>query len=125
MGDMLFVGCKLPNGLHLDVIGEDGQTRTRVGTLGGCAQYRGEKAPLAIPLTHGYRMTQIDADGFKAWMDQNKGSPLLKDRVVIYGATEPAFLSMAKSTTDHVKEVSAPVKPADYGLEVADRTRAA
>ena len=90
------VACKLPNGLKLrlfEMIEHDepvmgGGYRTvkiarKVGetiTLNGCA------APFGVTkhLVGGYALTLgVPADFMAAWMDQNKGSPLIESKQIV------------------------------------------
>lgn len=80
MANNVIVGCKLPNGLHLDHQG----TRH---TLNGSNHAQ---------IVGGYGMTEVPKDFFEAWSEANKDSPLLTSEVIFSQGTRPSAESAAK-----------------------------
>jgi 2,3-bisphosphoglycerate-independent phosphoglycerate mutase len=70
------VGCKLPNGLHLDLKNEAG------ARIGERVTLRGFSVPYGMPalsIVGGYALTpNVDADYFEKWMKANENSDLVK-----------------------------------------------
>ena len=97
MPGMISVGCKLPSGLHLELIERierqdasnvmhlAGVRRERFATLKGNSldMKPGAKNP---ELTGGYAFTMVDADKFAEWVKRNEGSSLIADRQIIWSA---------------------------------------
>lgn len=97
MPGMISVGCKMPSGLHMELITRieqkdaagvvqlAGVRRDRFATLKGNSLdlAPGAKNPV---LVGGYAFTDVDADKFAEWLKQNDGSSLLVDKQIIHGA---------------------------------------
>lgn len=66
------VGCKLPNGIHLDV-------QDKRVTLNGANSSR---------IIGGYGLTQVDKDFWDAWVKAYADSPMLKNHLVFAQGTE-------------------------------------
>ena len=81
MAETITVGCKMARGLFLDIIDADG-SRERFATLNGTAVKFGEP-PVGLD-TGGYALTpNVDAAKFAAWMEYNKASSFVRDKLVI------------------------------------------
>ena len=74
------VGCKLPNGLHLDVQGKR-------ATLQGANSAR---------IIGGYGLTQVDKELWDAWVKAYADSPLLKNHLVFAQGNEASATSKAE-----------------------------
>lgn len=127
--DIVVVGCKLPNGLVLNLdryvpIGppEKGQIRrevSRVGpfTLRGWAHER-DKAPPA-DMVGGYALTPIPRDFWEEWLKRNEDSDLLRDGLIFAGES----LARAKAEAQEKAAIPlmyAPARPGDVpGVGIA------
>lgn len=78
------VGCKLPNGLHIDVQGKR-------ATLNGANSSR---------IVGGYGLTQVDKDFWDAWVKDYADSPLVKNHMVFAQGTESSAVSKAGEQAD-------------------------
>lgn len=78
--EQVVVGCKLPNGLHLDIL-EDaggGQKRVKVRVTLNGSNHR--------DAIGGYGMTSVDADHYAAWEKEHRAAgfaPLLNDAIFV------------------------------------------
>lgn len=103
-GQQVFIGCKMPNGVVLDlkrneIVNKDFGTVRQVGpdervTLKGTATKHGEAPPPM--LVNGYAFTPVPADFWMAWLAQNATSSLLDDGYIIEAATLEAGHAMAQ-----------------------------
>lgn len=82
MAEHVTVGCKLPNGLVLEV---EGQTVT----LNGNRQEAGH-------VTGGYGLTQVDKAFFDAWLSIHGQQPYIKNGVVFAQSSQNSARSQAR-----------------------------
>lgn len=94
VSDTVAVGCKLPNGLILDVMDEHNH-RTRIGILKGVAIDRTPGAIVPI-LHHGAAITHVSREGFLKWWEQNAKNDLVLQKAVFMQDTAPKAASEAK-----------------------------
>lgn len=100
MAGTVTVGCKMPNGLHLDIVtvfrDDAGRilrtSRERFATLKGASVKHGALAPGQYDAA----FTNVDADKFARWVDQNAGSSILEDGLVFAEAKLPDAVAHAK-----------------------------
>lgn len=129
--DTVTVACKIPTGLHLDVIDRNGNER-RV-TVQGPALPRGFdlQAALTTPdvlpqIAGGYALTQVPKDHWEAWEKEHREWPPYKNGMVF--ATGDSASTRDKSTEQaELKsgfEPMDPDKPAP-GVTKRDATEAA
>ncbi len=98
------VACKHPHGLHLDLI--DGSGNRRRVTVSGTRREFGKPDTTV----GGYALTEIDADHWAAWVEKNKGSSLLTDRIVF--ATPKLQSTQAQATEQAaVPAIAPPLDP--------------
>ena len=64
------VGCKLPHGLHLDVIGEKGRVRHTI------------KGTNSSAVIGGFGLTEVPKDFFDQWINDNKDLDCVKKNLV-------------------------------------------
>lgn len=86
MSDVISVGCKMPSGLHLDLIDVNG-VRDRFATLKGSAYKRADTGGGYDPnaSTGGFALTfGVDKTKFTQWLKANKDSDILKAGLIIY-----------------------------------------
>jgi hypothetical protein len=104
MAGTVLVGCNYPNGLVLrlfdyitayqDVInGGKREVQVPVARNGSEVRLRGPAVrPGIVPkykiiqsrAREGYAITRVDADWFEEWLEQNKNTDIVKNKVVIY-----------------------------------------
>jgi len=116
----VLVGCKAPNGLILNLDsyrkrGDQGQVERVRGsstvTLKGWAH--DNKTP---DLTEGgYMLTSIPADFWEAWIERNRDSSLIFDKIIL-----PPHVDAAGQAQDH-KAVPQMFRPAHPGDKSEDR----
>ncbi|EFY9786525.1 hypothetical protein NQT21_002459 [Shigella flexneri] len=82
MAEMVTVGCKLPNGLVLEV----GQKRVQV------AGWRNN----AVKIVGGYGLTQVDKVFFDAWLAEHGQQPYVKNGVIF--AQDKANSAVSQAT---------------------------
>ncbi len=86
MAGTVTVGCKLPNGLHLELGGQ------RFATLRGTN---------AAEIVGGHGITRdVDADLFAGWMEQNKDLPMVKNGFIFGSAKTSDVIAEAKEHVD-------------------------
>jgi hypothetical protein len=112
----VFVGCKLPNGLHLDSADADAtpgmapDEANRVTLNGTNSLYVNG---ILMPSSTGYGLTEVDADFFNDWMARHQDFPPVKQGLIFAVNKEGDAAKEAKSRAD-VKsgfEGSDPSKP--------------
>lgn len=81
---LVTVGCKLPNGLHLDVQGKR-------ATLNGANSSR---------IVGGYGLTQVDKDLWDAWVKAYADSTLVKNHLVFAQGTDASAASKAEEQSE-------------------------
>lgn len=94
MVENVFVGCKMPNGVVLnltsyEVTDEQRGSVRRVGEELGTVTLRGTQVPFgAQPVTiNGYAFTPVPADFWEAWIAEHADMSLVKDGLIIVGST--------------------------------------
>jgi len=85
MGQQLTVGCKLPNGLHLDHAGK------RV-TLNGTN---------STEIIGGHGLTMVDKEFFDAWYDAHRDYPAIKQGLIFAHEKRSATEGEAKEKIDN------------------------
>lgn len=108
-GPRITVGCKLPNGIHLD-LGKPGEVIRRV-TLTGMNGAR---------VIGGYGITSdVPKDFFEKWMAEHKEHPAVKGQLIFAHAQDASVVSFAKEHAElrHGMEPLVPPK------KVADPTK--
>lgn len=86
MAGLVNVGCKMPNGIHLEFVTtfRDSKgnvlraNRERFATLRGAAVKHGEPDHTVM----GAAFTQVDADKWAYWLKENDGNSLIADGMV-------------------------------------------
>lgn len=121
---MVTVACKLPNGMYLQL--HDMVDSYEVTAMGrkDCkvARKRGEPIKLLgsalrfgqvleVPMPGGYSLTQVPADFWAEWCEQNADSDALKNRV-IFAADTPDKAS-AQARDQHKEKVKSGMEPID------------
>ena len=71
-------------------------------TICGCAVYRGPGDPPPVaPIVGGYALTHnVDADFFSTWLEQNKDSDLVRNRLVFAHAKPDLATGQAKEQAE-------------------------
>lgn len=122
---MMYVGCKMPNGLRLDLVtvfgkpSEDGysQERENFAVLKGVAFHFGTGQTDPGLECHGYAVTELSDDQaikFAQWLKDNARSSILKDKLVIHAESRAKLMGQGREleslarqfpalTTDDIK----------------------
>lgn len=82
MAEQVTVGCKLPNGLVLDVEGKQAIV----------AGFRGE----GVRIIGGYGLTAVDKELWEAWLEIHKEQPYVKSGVIFAQDNGNSVRSQAK-----------------------------
>lgn len=96
----VFVGCKLPNGLHLDSADADAtpgvapDEKNRVTLNGTNSLYVNG---ILLPTSTGYGITEVDSDFFNDWMARHKDFPPVKNGLIFAMSNEADANKEAKS----------------------------
>lgn len=114
---LVSVGCKLPNGIKLELLDNSGVVVAEK-TLRGVAHDRMKAPPL---LVGGYAFTSIDADFWAAWKEKYKDSPILKEQLVIDHKQEASAKAMAVERSE-IRSGKEPINPKTLDKE-ADMNR--
>lgn len=99
-GKTVFVGCKLPSGLFLDTKaadstpGEAPDETQRVMLNGTGSTYQGG---ILVPGSHGYGVTEVDADFMNDWMARHKDFPAVKNGLIFIVQSEQDARKEAES----------------------------
>lgn len=123
MAEQVTVACKIPMGLHMDLVAdpaklkdrkpEDPPLETRRVTLNG-----GNSADAVV----GYGMTVVDKDFWDAWAKQNANNPLLTNHEIWALPRPDSAAAKAKEETKDVKTGLEPIAqendPRAAGLNV-------
>lgn len=109
MAGKIYVGCKMPNGLHLDIITTEyttqngvkevlSQERERIATLAGTAFKADPEGMTPNPTigNFGYAITEVDGEAFMKWAELNKSAPVVKSHLVIWAEKREALISQAR-----------------------------
>ena len=112
MPEFTTVGCKHPNGIHLDLEANDG-SRQRV-TLRGAAREYGKPDHTV----GGYALTEVDSAHWSAWYAKYKDCSLVKDRIVFAQAKREAAEKQAGEQTA-VPNIAPPLVPDASGNGVS------
>lgn len=91
---LVTVGCKLPNGLHLDLDG-------RRATINGANSSR---------IVGGYGLTEVDKDLWEAWAKAYAESPLIKNGLVFAQGSAASAEAKAKEQAE-IKSGLEPLVP--------------
>lgn len=97
----VYVGCKLPNGLIMELLEPHPQERSLVPNqqtgprveLNGANSVRIERTN---PQDLGFGITTVDEEFAKAWFEANKNVPYVKEGLVFMVASEAAARGEAK-----------------------------
>jgi hypothetical protein len=121
--DTVTVGCKWPSGLVLALYGEQevseqtaaGPRSTKVFpklreyTVKGPAREKGKLAN--APISGGYALTRgVPRDFMEKWLEVNAENPLVKNRIVIIGASPRRASDMAREMAE-VRSGAEPLNP--------------
>lgn len=101
----VYVGCKLPNGIWMEIIKPHAAAVSLVPAaptgpriqLAGANSVRVERTN---PADHGFGVTLVDEEFAKAWFENQKDSPFVKDGHVFMVASEAAVRSEIKDRKD-------------------------
>jgi hypothetical protein len=117
----VMVGCKLPNGLHL-------QLRKKIadapaGGIGTVFQPVGDRVTLngrnSSKVIGGYGLTEVDADFMAEWMKQNEGfAPVVKNMIFIQPTPDRASDQATEQAA--VPGASEPMSQTAPGIQPAD-----
>jgi hypothetical protein len=116
--EMVMVGCKAPNGLilNLDSYRVTDQQSKRVQRIAGeKVLLRGWAHPINKPDltedTGGYRLNQVPADFWAAWIKTHADSSLIKDGIILPPPAKPGLDEATAKAIDHA-EVEKMFRPA-------------
>lgn len=103
--DTVIVGCKLPNGLYLDLKANDGEVQ-RV-TIAGSNAAR---------IVGGYGLTPgVSSDFMKKWLELNAKHPAVVNKSIFIHSNEASAKSIAKEHAEITTGIE-PVDPVSSGM---------
>ena len=126
--DVVFVGCKMPNGVWLDldkyeVINKEQGTVRLIKSKIPRVRLRGNAVGFMKPdmSIEGYVFTPVDKEFWTQWMAQNADSSLLADGFIKPAATLDAGKRIAKDHADERGQYPAMIDkdPRARGLDIA------
>lgn len=107
----VYVGCKLPNGLWMELLKPHPQEKSTVPNpqTGPRVELKGAnsaKIELVNPAELRYGVTLVDEDFAKAWFEANKDAPYVKEGQVFMVASEAAARSEIKDRTNDARTLT-------------------
>lgn len=94
----VFVGCKLPHGLYLDLRDEQGNIIAR-HKLPGCSNFtlpNPNRKFMGAPTVHGDTLTEIPGAHWEAWLKKNKNHPAIRSGAIYAAANQADATARAK-----------------------------
>jgi hypothetical protein len=130
-GNVVYVGCKLPNGVVLDLdryvpINDRGDIRLEKSklppvTLKGWAFRVGIDAPLVSP--GGYVFTPVPREFWAEWIKRNGEGDLIASQMIIFGDTMDAAQGKAVDRAELVRVFRGAIPRKEDGVETAKDDR--
>jgi hypothetical protein len=102
--ETLIVGCKLPNGLHLDLVNNSGE-RIR-HTIAGANASR---------IVGGYGMTPVPSEFMEKWLKKNANLACVRNRDVFVQSDPASAISVAKEQREIITGLEA-IDPVTQGM---------
>ena len=105
MADKVIIGCKLPNGIILEV-GDKQQVIKGLNSI--------------VIIGAPYRTTEVDADFYAAWLEEHKEFPAIKSGAIFIAKNFESIKSVAEDLKDE-KTGFEPMSQETLGVKSADK----
>lgn len=106
-GDFVYVGCKLPHGIHLDLISSPGEPLKRI-TANGSNKSN---------VIGGYGITRIPRDFWDKWLSSHSQINVVKNELIFAYASERNALDAAKDRASVMHGLE-PLDPGNMGKDL-------
>ncbi len=111
MAETVTVACKVPNGIHMDVVGKDGIKKR--ATVKGFARFIGVDEIDPVVRVGGFGLTpNVDKAHAEAWFAQNKDLDVVKKGLIFISSSDASAKSQAKEMKDE-RSGFEPLNPSD------------